>query len=1572
MESPYLRIKSWASVAAFSSTMWPPRLLLVLALCAGVTFATTQCGIDPNNTFPSQGVTLKLLKHSWPTHQLVTEVAAILLSEALKYDVQIVEPDEFTPAGDPQLIAQGRFDANFELWPQGKSKELKRWVDNGPAVVTGGHYVLSHSGIYTMKYTVDKWPEAAFYQHLQTPQNSIYDSSVEGQAAADPQRLCATAEWNCSDFTWTPPKCRSNASACWGQVLHSRLGYTQGQIEQQIANNGLGLQVTYLTPEALATEVWNAFATRKHLLFYTSQPSEGFFGISDDNFVPVAFPPEGSGCNTSYTTVPTGNFSCQIPGQALLKVVSPKLQGSSDAARFAAVFSLKEADFQELLTTWRLYGDARAAACAWLQYIGQKRWGNWILFTKRIELVDSFPPTQGCFPHFYVFAGLAIVLFIVARVFSMLMHWRRERQTQKKAAKKDPKLTSDLEHLQWQMHSRACKTHVDLTSKLIGSSSKRPLVAVKWALLKGRMNFMSFFRSEEDFCQPLGQAMAPPEASSALRQYYHTKLETLVYICTSGFAKTCISALVYTCAAGAVGALLSEVRRVAELNERVDPMVKSQEQYSRFLSSMETVNLVVQGFDFLPVFLITYMIGQDVNRWHEWLQKMLQVQGRIHDLVIIVNSSYRKVNDQVNAATQRKAIFKWYRYLNAIHYLNYLNLVPSIGSAEQAMHDLETVGLLTQAECEKLRFSTVKVRDTVTSWLGRYWHEELEAGHVQQDETDVFMRKLCDLRAILAGLNDMPSKAPPQVVRMMMVIVTNTLLALALLGYPSKMYRDTNACIQFWPLLACFLYCVCYRGMLHVMFILDKGPFYAKGECVNAQENGSDEVVTCLQEFAAEDNDDDEESEVEEPPMKMLRGGPCELDPEQLMEKANEAIEHAKWERWDEMFEIFDVYPGCQNMRPEFRKYAAIHQVVFAGNVETLKRMVDSGANPGLLTRDKETPLQVAEQLGQAEVAEYLNTLEVSAEAAALLQQAHQVIDAAKEGKWDATFELLKGFKNPQQVVNTRPSVRQYGVLHQAAFHGDIEVLRRLLEDYKANVKLLTKDGKTALQIAESAGQEAAIKYLEACVPSIQLEDDFVKYPDQDLLELGKQCVIHNPRDVLRLHLLSPSGEQLKQGRKVEAAISDGDTLTFVIVSRDPRAEEWIARVQSDPNVLKCAPEYARSDPVVVMEAVKHSGSTLGYAVPELRGDKELVSMAVSRDRQRRCSDDVDSELNSLEFATPDWQRDEKMVLLAVERPYQQTGGDLRPTLSISEVYQATQTGAEYFARFDGEDQWPRATAPVALLPANPMDDSVQERRPLARVFLGVRVFPAFVKVTDADLLKRFQNLLDKTHKSFGNFTRDRNWASGAFVANTPVPSGYELVGAVRNENAALWRIYQVSKEVIRLDCTKPLKEAPFKKWAPLTMEAAKGLDWGDLNFCEDANEWLLFHASIPEALSAIARTGFTMAKLGSGGTTGGGGLYGDGTYFGDSITKADEYARRKVEHGEFKGCRAAAICRVLGGRHFYMDKDVQEKEKPKFAKRVLEGHYNSTVGDRLKFKNTFREYVAYDAASTYLESKDQ
>lgn len=464
------------------------------------------------------------------------------------------------------------------------------------------------------------------------------------------------------------------------------------------------------------------------------------------------------------------------------------------------------------------------------------------------------------------------------------------------------------------------------------------------------------------------------------------------------------------------------------------------------------------------------------------------------------------------------------------------------------------------------------------------------------------------------------------------------------------------------------------------------------------------------------------------------RGGAPE-DPA-LMDKAHEIIEAAKWQKWDEMFKLIKANPGCVNLRPDVRKFGAIHQVAFGGDAATIKRMVEEfKVDPCLMTRDYETPLEIAKLESNTEIVEYLSKLEGADSSGASIQAAHALIDAAKDGKWEKVFEMLD--KSPE-LVNERPQVRIYGVMHQAAFLGEIEILRRLIEDFKANVKLLSKDGKTPLDVAIEAKKESAANYLEACTPTIKLDDDFITYPDQE-----------------------------------------------------------------------------------------------------------------------------------------------------------------------------------------------------------------------------------FVRVEDEKVLSHFRSLLEKTHKKSCNWTRDRDMASGVYSDHAPVPTGYELVGVVRNENPPLWRMYQVYREVTRLDCLKTAAEVPWKPWKPITMDV---LDWSGFGYCAEANEWPLLHASIPEALNAIARTGFTMKKLGSGGTTGSGGLYGDGTYLGDSITKADEYARRLVEKGEFKGCRTAALTRVVGGRHFYTDKDVADKDKPKFAQRVLEGHYHTTVGDRLKLKNTFREYVVYDACATYLE----
>ena len=361
---------------------------------------------------------------------------------------------------------------------------------------------------------------------------------------------------------------------------------------------------------------------------------------------------------------------------------------------------------------------------------------------------------------------------------------------------------------------------------------------VKAALLKG-LGFMSFSRDEENFCQGNGDGCIPPPAFSCFRQYCHTPGEVLVYIMTSGLVRISLSAITFACATGMVGALLAEVRATIEKNKQVDPTLQAEDWYTLFLSNLRTVAGIMDDFKFLPTFFLTYMIGQDVSRWLQWLRTMFSVQGRLHDVTLVVASSYRRLNDPATGKAQRQRLFRWYRYLNAIHYLAYFKLDPRVGgSPEQVVQELRSVGLLTDGEGQQLLFARAKLRDTLVSWLGTLWHEELECDSVQAADTETFMRKMCELRGILASLADMPDMQTPgpqrtaialtppdstltdvchlrsQLMRVMMVVVTNVLLALALVGYPTKMYAETKQCFQFWPLVASCLYFICYRGML--------------------------------------------------------------------------------------------------------------------------------------------------------------------------------------------------------------------------------------------------------------------------------------------------------------------------------------------------------------------------------------------------------------------------------------------------------------------------------------------------------------------------------------------------------------------------------------------------------------------------------------------------------------------------------------------------------------------------------------------------------------------------------------
>ena len=91
---------------------------------------------------------------------------------------------------------------------------------------------------------------------------------------------------------------------------------------------------------------------------------------------------------------------------------------------------------------------------------------------------------------------------------------------------------------------------------------------------------------------------------------------------------------------------------------------------------------------------------------------------------------------------------------------------------------------------------------------------------------------------------------------------------------------------------------------------------------------------------------------------------------------------------------------------------------------------------------------------------------------------------------------------------------------------------------------------------------------------------------------------------------------------------------------------------------------------------------------------------------------------------------------------------------------------------------------------------------------------------------------------------------------------------------------------------------------------------------------------------------------------SGKGSLYGAGLYFADSIVKADEYSE-----ADENGVYSMLLCRVLGGNVLYSAEDVPDGD---LRAQVLEGRYDSVLGDREQVRGTFKEYMVYDADHVY------
>ncbi|CAE7364374.1 tank-1 [Symbiodinium natans] len=231
--------------------------------------------------------------------------------------------------------------------------------------------------------------------------------------------------------------------------------------------------------------------------------------------------------------------------------------------------------------------------------------------------------------------------------------------------------------------------------------------------------------------------------------------------------------------------------------------------------------------------------------------------------------------------------------------------------------------------------------------------------------------------------------------------------------------------------------------------------------------------------------------------------------------------------------------------------------------------------------------------------------------------------------------------------------------------------------------------------------------------------------------------------------------------------------------------------------------------------------------------------------------------------------------------------------------------------------------------------------------------------------IQYFQALMDRTYRPIA--TQDRACPTKAHV-KTPggcpcvrpggvpgLPTGFQVKRVIRVEDSEMFNRYITRREQIKMrgSCAPP--DPAFFTSEAMT-DGSMDSVLGELS--TDLNEVYLWHGTQVRAGLRIAQDDFKMTFAGSGAGT----MYGKGFYFCESCTKADEYAEDEPG-GYYKGMRALLLCRICVGKfHYTLDRE------PTAIDHFHSGITDSTIGDRAKSVNTYREVAIYDADQVYPE----
>jgi len=225
---------------------------------------------------------------------------------------------------------------------------------------------------------------------------------------------------------------------------------------------------------------------------------------------------------------------------------------------------------------------------------------------------------------------------------------------------------------------------------------------------------------------------------------------------------------------------------------------------------------LINNFKFFPIFLLFGYLGYSVTLWRRFVEQGTLIQGRLHDVCILVGGA---VIDPTDEKT-RKSLYRIYRYITVAHFLCYSSLSESL--SKKSLSDLMVHGLLLQNEVNILEQSGNKTRDTLCGWLSLEIQSGLRNNRLDTTANAPLINSIARFRGYMGQLHDFKDFSNPNIWASNMMLVVNTNIILLTLGMPWTLYIPSTTMYVPWiTTLAVYVSCLSYLTTMEMIIRLE-------------------------------------------------------------------------------------------------------------------------------------------------------------------------------------------------------------------------------------------------------------------------------------------------------------------------------------------------------------------------------------------------------------------------------------------------------------------------------------------------------------------------------------------------------------------------------------------------------------------------------------------------------------------------------------------------------------------------------------------------------------------------------